>query len=157
METHKVSVITHYFIPKGDYEKIKDTLKQIQDDPKNTLMHQYADLEEAMFNLEGLYRNGQVQSFYLGADLVGILVFDVVKYWWSPRRFLYETMVLSIDKDFHGFGRIAVRQLEKLAQKYSCAAICSGCMVDQNVPVVRNLYKKFGFKIDASNFIKELE
>ena len=157
MEIRQISVITHYIIPKGDYQKIKDTLKQIQDDPKNTLMYQYADLEEAMFNLEGLYRNGQVQSFYLGTDLIGILVFDVVKYWWSPRRFLYETMVLNVDKRFHGFGRLAVQQLEKLAQKYSCAAICSGCMVDQNVPVVRNLYKKFGFKIDASNFIKELE
>lgn len=157
METHKVSVITHYIIPKSDYQKIKDTLRKIQEDPDNTLMHKYADLEEAMFNLEGMYRNGQVQSFYLGADLVGILVFDVVKYWWSPRRFLYETMVLNVDTSFRGFGRIAVRQLEKLAQKYSCAAICSGCMVDRNVPVVRNLYKKFDFEIDASNFIKELE
>ena len=157
METEKVSVVTKYIMPSSDYKKIMATLKEIQDDPKNTLMHKYADLEEAMSNLESFYRRGQVQSFYLGVNLIGILVFDVVQYWWSPRRFLYETMVLSVDKDFHGFGRIAVEQLEKLAKKYTCCAICSGCMVDHNVPVVRNLYKKFGFRIDTSNFIKELE
>lgn len=157
MDTEKVSVLTHYFIPNADYPKIKEALRQIQANPKNTLMHNYADLDEAMYNLQDLYRSGLVQSFYLGTILVGILVFDVVKYWWSPRRFLYETMVLNVDKNFHGFGRIAVRQLEKLAAKYSCAAICSGCMVDTNVPIVRNLYKKFGFKIDTSNFIKELD
>lgn len=93
--------------------------------------------------------NGQVRTFVRPGteDIVGIVGFDVVVEWWSTKRFLTELFVWCVDTAYKGFGRVAVAELEKIAEFYKCAAIIAGnCFMGQP-QVVSNTYRKAGFEV----------
>jgi len=141
------------------YTSIRKALLEQKRDSKNPFMHAFGDIDAAMENIQNFWRKGQAVLFYDDADkkhLVGLLIFDVVQYWWSYDFFLSEVLVLNTDKKFHGFGRIAIKKLEELADTYKCVGICSGCILEKNAPLVSNMYKKAGFQIATSNFVKDM-
>lgn len=146
-------------IPRDDYESIRKALLEQKKDSKNPFMHAFGDINAAMENIQDFWQRGQIVMFYNDKDkrnLVGILIYDVVQFWWSREYFLSEVLVLNTDKSFHGFGRIAIEKMKELAGLYKCAGICSGCILEKNAPMVANMYKKAGFQIATSNFVKDL-
>jgi hypothetical protein len=90
--------------------------------------------------------------------LVGVLAFDVGQPWWSSEKCLEEVFVYCLDPDLHGFGRIALRHLEDLAETYGCSFIEAGGAACVDSKPLENLYmKKGGFSFSYPNFIKRLE
>ena len=107
-------------------------------------------------NLLALSARGRVVVFTEAGSLVGILVFDVGSLWWTTETVLIEEFVLVVQDGFHGFQRIAIQELERLAKEYDVAAILAGSLYTDEPRMVLNAYKKAGFTETAPTCIKVL-
>ncbi|MBS5519645.1 MAG: hypothetical protein KHX13_04850 [Acidaminococcus intestini] len=141
-----------------DVERIYDALLAEKNSRDNPFMHAYGDIDAAIRNIVEMDRRGQVVKFRTPENgLIGILIYDIVNFWWSDEPFFSEVLVLKTDPTFTGgFGRMAIRQMERIAKDNKCVGICSGCILERNAPMVTNMYKKAGFQITTANFVKDL-
>lgn len=152
-----MEAIRNLVLQPEEEQKIRVALQAIFDNPKNKIVHTFSDIETAMSAMRDFVRNGEVIFFYDGNRFIGIVIYDVVNYWWSDKRFLMEVMILCVEPKCAGFGRIGVSILEDLAKEYNCVAINSGCIVESNKSIVTNMYKKAGYSFDVPTFIKEVK
>lgn len=122
----------------------------------NDFVH-LGDLETTMNSLRCMAKNLQVVKFYDETKFIGILVFDVVKIWWSKKRFLDEVLILCVSSTYHGFARVAIKYLNHLAKVVEADAILAGCYFQTHPMIVTNSYMKDGFDIYVPNFIKVIK
>ena len=85
----------------------------------------------SMVDLKGIYETvkkgyerGSLIVFTGTTDrLVGIIMFDVIRTWWCKENILFEEIVMCLANDCKGFGRVAVQELENIAEFYNCGLI----------------------------------
>ena len=76
------------------------------------------------------YERGNLIVFTDTTDrLIGIIMFDVVRTWWCKEDILVEEIVMCLAKDYKGFGRVAVQELENIAEFYNCGLISAGSLL----------------------------
>lgn len=122
----------HPLAPLGSYEAVKRTIRLAND-------------------------NGYLEAYALDDHVVGVLMFDVAKPWWSDEFCLKEMLVLTIDPEFYGFGRIALARLQELAKEYDCALIESASAFNLDHKLVGNLYMRKGkYDLSYPNFVKKI-
>lgn len=113
-------------------------------------------------SVEAVYRtlkvandNGYLEAFALSGRVIGILMYDIGNPWWSECFCLKEMLVLTVDPEFKGFGRIALERLQELAEEHGCALIESGSAFCLESKIIHNLYtKKGGFQFTYPNFVR---
>ena len=124
-------------------------------DKQGSSMLGFADLRKLKFSLHQMDKQGRIRSFVNGqGKIIGILVFDVGFAWWSKSLILSETFVFCVDPEFHGFGRVAVKELKALASVYHCEIIVAGNFFMEKPDVMTNTYKKGGFETICPTYIK---
>jgi len=126
-------------------EKARVGTAFVQDASKDTLI----------VTLRQLSLNGYLLSFVSNeGKLIGILIWDVGNHWWSTEVVITEMFVFCIDKDFKGFGRVALHELDVLAKRYKAKAIVAGSYFLREPQIVTNMYKKFGYSEESPSYIK---
>lgn len=105
-------------------------------------------------NLLSMSARGNVVIFTDAGSLVGILMFEVGKLWWTSEDILIEEFILVVDEHYHGFQREAIKELERLAEEYDVSAIVAGSIYMDCPSLVMNAYKKAGFVETAPTCIK---
>ena len=99
--------------------------------------------------------NGYLEAFAVNDCVVGVLMYDIARPWWSNAYCLKEMLVLTVDPRFKGFGRIALERLQEIAVENGCDLIESGSALCLDSKAVENLYmKKGGFQFTYPNFVK---
>ena len=91
--------------------------------------------------------------------LIGLVVYSWENTWWGDNSMnvLIEHMVLCVNKSFKGFGRIAIKALERVAREKKCSAIISGSYLTKETKHIENMYKKQGFTQVCPSFVKVLK
>ena len=118
----------------------------------------------SMVDLKGIYEavkkgyeRGTLVVFTDTTDrLVGIIMFDVVRTWWCKENILFEEIVMCLANDCKGFGRVAVQELENIAEFYNCGLISAGSLLSpKDHKSIENLYMiKGGFTEKYSSYLK---
>ena len=118
----------------------------------------------SMVDLKGIYETvkkgyerGSLIVFTDKTDrLIGIIMFDVIRTWWCKENILFEEIVLCLVDDYKGFGRVAVEELEHIAEFYNCGLISAGSLLSpKNHKSIENLYMiKGGFTEKYSSYLK---
>ena len=91
---------------------------------------------------------GQIRAWYdATGTLVGLLMFDVGRIWWSDKIVIMEETVFCLDKNYSGIQREATRELDRIARGYSAELIVAGNMISKGTTekLVMNGYKKAGY------------
>ncbi len=104
-------------------------------------------------NLLSMSIQGRVVIFEEDGEFMGILVFDVGKWWWSNATVLQEDFVLSVTNKA-GFQREAIKKLNELAEEYDVDCIAAGSIYMNKGAMVMNGYKKDGFIMTAPTCVK---
>lgn len=102
---------------------------------------------------------GNIRAWYdATGKLVGVLMFDVGKLWWTDKTVIMEETVFCIDKSYSGIQREAIRELERIARGYEAELIISGNVLStgRTAKLVMNGYKKAGFKPICTDMVKVL-
>ena len=115
------------------------------------------DLTGIYETIKKSYERGTLIVFTDKTDrLIGIIMFDVVRTWWCKENILFEEIVLCLVDDYKGFGRVAVEELEHIAEFYNCGLISAGSLLSsKNHKSIENLYMiKGGFTEKYSSYLK---
>ena len=75
---------------------------------------------------------------------VGVLAYDIVTPWYTRRTCFEELFVLGLDPAFHGFGRVALKYMKKIAKGIGCALMETGASMTDKPKMIENLYKRHG-------------
>nr|DAT53598.1 MAG TPA: Glucose-6-phosphate acetyltransferase 1 fold, GlcNAc biosynthesis, alpha/beta [Caudoviricetes sp.] len=100
---------------------------------------------------------GQIRAWYdATGKLVGLLMFDVGRIWWSDKIVIMEETVFCLDKSYSGIQREATRELDRIARGYSAEIIVTGNMIStgDTERLVMNGYKKAGYTTICTDMIK---
>lgn len=100
---------------------------------------------------------GQIRAWYdATGKLVGLLMFDVGRIWWSNKIVIMEETVFCLDKSYSGIQREATRELDRIARGYSAEIIVTGNMIStgDTERLVMNGYKKAGYTPICTDMIK---
>jgi len=100
---------------------------------------------------------GQIRAWYdATGKLVGLLMFDVGRIWWSNKIVIMEETVFCLDKSYSGIQREATRELDRIARGYSAEIIVTGNMIStgDTERLVMNGYKKAGYTTICTDMIK---
>lgn len=103
--------------------------------------------------------NGKIRAWYdATGKLVGVLMFDVGKLWWTDKTVVMEETVFCIDKTYSGIQREAIRELERVSRGYEAELIISGNVLStgRTAKLVMNGYKKAGFEPICTDMVKVL-
>lgn len=140
----------------NEFELIAERLKELRDREGSEIL-KLGEPYYAAKSLVHMSIDTKVIVFKEDGRFIGLLAFDVVKEWWTPKPILTETIILSMSDDVKGFARIAIDKLKELAEFYDVAAIVAGCLFQKSPQVVTNSYKKKGFDIIQPVYIKMRE
>ena len=89
--------------------------------------------------------------------IIGVLGYHVAPVMWSTRKCLQEMIVFQVNKQFKGFGRVALERLNELAVLNDCSVIAAGSLINMDPQMTTNLYmKKGGFTFSYPCFVKVL-
>lgn len=135
---------------------IHDALLRHREKEGNQLMWSFGNADFVVSKLQALSAIGRVVEFYEGDRFIGILLFDVGDLWWTDAIFLLEEFVLCVDKDYKGFQRKAIEELEFLANLYEVNGIISGCYFQAEPQIVMNGYLREGFDVNMPSAMKIL-
>ena len=114
-----------------------------------------ASLEHIYQTVKVANDNGYLDVFALNGNIVGVLMYDIGKTWWSHCYCLKEMFLLTIDPEFKGFGRIALERLEELAEEHGCSMIETGSAFCLEPAPIANLYMKKGnYNFTYPSFVK---
>lgn len=100
---------------------------------------------------------GQIRAWYdATGTLVGLLMFDVGRIWWSDKIVIMEEAVFCLDKKYSGIQREASRELDRIARGYSAEIIVVGNMIStgDTEKLVMNGYKKAGYSPICTDMMK---
>lgn len=103
---------------------------------------------------------GHIRAWYdATGSLVGLLMFDIGKLWWSDKIVLMEESVFCTDKSYSGIQREAIKELERVARSCEAELIVSGNVLStgKTERLVLNGYKKAGFQPICTDIIKVVE
>jgi len=108
--------------------------------------------------LTALNEAGQLQGFTsrTTGELIGIIGYSFEPVWWTNGECcLKEQMVVCVDPECHGFGRVALAWLEVQAEVNNCGIIETGSAFSENPRLLENLYvRKGGYQFSYPNFVK---
>ena len=138
-------------IASAIYLKMHDNYQQIGE------RFNAIDLKGIYETVKESYERGNLIVFVDTTDrLIGIIMFDVVRTWWCKENILVEEIVMCLAKDYKGFGRVAVKELENIAEFYNCGLISAGSLLSpQDHKKIENLYMIKGeFTAKYSSYIK---
>lgn len=99
----------------------------------------------------------QIRAWYdATGKLVGLLMFDVGRIWWSDKIVIMEETVFCLDKSYSGIQREATRELDRIARGYSAEIIVTGNMIStgDTERLVMNGYKKAGYTPICTDMMK---
>lgn len=114
-----------------------------------------ASLEHIHQTVKIANENGYLDAFVLNGHIVGVLMYDIAKPWWSDCYCLKEMFILTVDPTFKGFGRIALQRLEELAEEHGCSMIETGSAFCLEPKLITNLYMKKGnYNFTYPNFVR---
>jgi hypothetical protein len=100
-------------------------------------------------------RSGYLDVYVLGDRIIGVIMYDFGNLWWADEACLKEMIILTIDPDFVGFGRIALERLEELAVEHDCALIETGSAMHLDKKLIENMYVKKGrYQITYPTFVR---
>ena len=134
-------------------EYIKALKREVKGSPLETLGSQGAIYTHVLDqNLKG-----QIRAWYdATGKLVGLLMFDVGRIWWSDKVVIMEETVFCLDKNYSGIQREATRELDRIARGYSAEIIVVGNMIStgDTEKLVMNGYKKAGYSPICTDMMK---
>lgn len=137
-------------------EYIKALKREAKGSPLETLGSQGAIYTHVLDqNLKG-----QIRAWYdTTGKLVGLLMFDVGRIWWSDKVVIMEETVFCLDKTYSGIQREATRELDRIARGYSAELIVAGNMISKGTTekLVMNGYKKAGYISICTDMMKVVE
>lgn len=100
---------------------------------------------------------GKIRAWYNATgSLIGLLMFDIGKLWWTDKVVVMEESVFCIDTSYSGIQREAIKELERVARGYEAELIISGNVLSTGKTelLVLNGYKKAGFQPICTDMVK---
>lgn len=85
-------------------------------------------------------RLNQLNVYALSNSIIGIIMYEIGKPWWSDVKVLGEMSIFTVDNRFCGFGRIALERLTEIAVENDCSLIETGSVICNDHSLVKNLY-----------------
>jgi len=101
-----------------------------------------------------VYCHGRITSFEdAEGNFIGTVGSSFAEMWWAQKSVcLVEEFVVG---NCSGFGRIALRYLDRVAKETNCKVISSGNFLGTQPKMIENMYMKHGkFDLVRQNFIK---
>lgn len=140
-----------------EYDQIVERLNYLKTKEGSKIIKDMGDAEYCAMGIVKMSCQSQVIVFYDDDKFIGLLAFDVVNTWWTPKRILDEEFILSMTDDFKGFARIAIDKLIELAEYYKASLIAAGCFFQDKPQMVTNSYIKKGFNLSQPIYMKMME
>ena len=100
---------------------------------------------------------GKIRAWYNATgNLIGLLMFDIGKLWWTDKVVVMEESVFCIDTSYSGIQREAIKELERVARGYEAELIISGNVLStgKTERLVLNGYKRAGFQPICTDMVK---
>lgn len=155
MDTQKFTIVPD--VTFDDMEKIVVAVTKQADKNSTPLFKHRKSIKDLTKQLWKMQQLGTLGVFVNEqGEYAGLLACHLVELWWIEGNVLVEDLVVSIDTKPNGFGRFAVQVLEDIAHDNECVMICSGSSMVQDTPMIRNMYKKYGFVVYGESYLKEL-
>lgn len=117
-------------------------------------LYSHASPMFARKNLRDMAKAGQVAVISVDTGIVGIVVFDVVRQWFTVEPMVVEQLILQVNDRYAGVGKVAMGVLEGAAKDYGASVIIAGNSLGSQA--VSNRYLKDGYR-QFDGFIKEVD
>lgn len=142
--------------PEKDARRYLEALKR---EGKGHLLESMGSEDRAYTHIIEQHFLGNIRAWYdATGSLVGLLMFQIGKPWWSDKIAVYEETVFCIDKSYSGFQREAIRELDRIARANNAEMIFVGDIVSSGTTeaLVVNGYRKQGYQRVANELVKTL-
>lgn len=135
-------------------------IKALKKESKGHLLETLGSENRAYEHIIEQNNAGNIRAWYdATGKLVGLLMFQIGKPWWSDKVAVYEETVFCLDRSYSGIQREAIRELERIARANDAVMIFVGDIVSSGTTekLVINGYLRNDYKPIAHELVKTLE
>lgn len=148
-------------IPHDDLLKMVAMVRKIATEGEHYMLPFFDDAK-ALESLNYLNCRDCITAWYEKdtTKILGAVAYTITEEdWYTNARGLVEIFVLKLSDDFHGLQRLAIEELQKVAEEYNCKLIHCGDYLSppKDKTMVGNAYRKTGgFKGHYNCYMKIL-